>query len=298
VANIATPTFSNDKVFFTLGYGTGGGLLGALFVARTGERRCTPITDATRLLRPLRATNVFRYERREDITVVGAAMTQDPSEVGALVGPPLSADPAALWASFAPPLRAFLARRVPPGVEADDLLQDVFVRVVRHLGTLRGTDRPEAWLFQIARNALRDTLRARQRRDGRTDPLETDLPAEPDREAVRQAEAELAPCLTAMIGRLAEPYRAAIELTSLQGLTQADAARHAGISVSGMKSRVQRGREQLRHLLVTCCQIDVDVRGGVSDFHVRVPGACGDSNASIDAPGGCGSTPDSKCSDD
>jgi RNA polymerase sigma-70 factor (ECF subfamily) len=214
-----------------------------------------------------------------------------------LVGSPLSNDPSALWASFAPPLRAFLARRVPPGVEAEDLLQDVFVRVVRHLGTLRATDRPEAWLFQIARNALRDTLRARQRRDGRTDPLEIDLPAEPDMAAVRQAEAELAPCLTAMIGRLAEPYRTAIDLTSVRGLTQADAARYAGISVSGMKSRVQRGRERLRQMLVACCQIDVDVRGGVSDFHLRSTGACGASQASIETPG-CGSKPDSTCSGD
>ena len=186
-----------------------------------------------------------------------------------------STDPAALWQDFAPPLRAFLARRVPSGVEPDDLLQDVFVRVVRHLGTLRDSDRPEAWLFQIARNALRDALRARQRRDGRTDSLEIDLPAEPDADAERAAEAALAPCLTAMIARLAEPYRSAIELTSLQGLTQTDAARQAGISVSGMKSRVQRGRAQLRQMLVGCCEIAVDTRGGVSDFHQRDPGACG-----------------------
>lgn len=225
-------------------------------------------------------------------------MAQDPSEVGGMGGSRSSSDPSALWASFAPPLRAFLVRRVPPGVDADDLLQDVFVRVVRHLGTLRGTDRPESWLFQIARNALRDALRARQRRDGRTDSLEIDLPAEPDAAAAREAEAELAPCLTAMIGRLVEPYRTAIELTSLQGLTQSDAARRAGISVSGMKSRVQRGREQLRQMLVACCVIDVDARGGVSDFYLRFTGACGDNNAPVGTPGGCATKPDSKCTSD
>jgi RNA polymerase sigma-70 factor (ECF subfamily) len=228
--------------------------------------------------------------------VVGAAVAQSPSNMGGPLGSPFANDPSALWEQFAPPLRAFLARRVPAGVDPDDLLQDVFVRVVRHLGTLRATDRPEAWLFQIARNALRDALRARQRRDGRTDSLEFDLPAEPDPAAARQAEAELAPCLTAMVGRLPEPYRTAIQLTSLQGLTQADAAGKASISVSGMKSRVQRGREQLRQMLVTCCQIDVDVRGVVSDFHLRFTGACGDTNADIETPDSCTSKPDSKCS--
>lgn len=204
-------------------------------------------------------------------------------------------DPVALWAEFAQPLRAFLVRRVPPGVEADDLLQDVFLRVVRHLGTLRATDRLESWLFQIARNALRDSLRARLRRDGRTDALDVE-PAVAEGADVDAAEAELAPCLTAMIGRLAEPYRTAITLTSIEGLTQAEAAHRAGVSISGMKSRVQRGREQLRQMLVRCCEIAVDVRGGVSDFHLREAGACGaslqDASPAADCgSGSCSSTP-------
>ena len=212
-------------------------------------------------------------------------MAQDPSEPAAeqarLPGP---GDPATLWDHFAPPLRAFLARRVPAGVEPDDLLQDVFLRVVKHLDSLRSTERPEAWLFQIARNALRDALRARQRKDGRTDSLEVDVPAAADTAVVRESEEVLAPCLTPMIGRLAKPYRTAIELTSLRGLTQAEAARHVGVSLSGMKSRVQRGREQLRQMLVRCCEIDVDVRGGVSDFHLRSADACSGDNTEISRP--------------
>jgi RNA polymerase sigma-70 factor (ECF subfamily) len=199
-------------------------------------------------------------------------------------------DPSALWEEFGPPLRGFLARRVPPGVDADDLVQEVFLRVVRSLASLRSTERPEAWLYQIARNALRDSLRARVRRDGRTDALEIDLPAAPDPAADRAAEAELAPCLTAMVGRLAEPYRTAIIVTSLHGVSQADAARQLGVSISGMKSRVQRGRTQLRQMLVACCAIAVDVRGGVSDFHLREPGACGGPMPAT-ASAACGSGP-------
>jgi RNA polymerase sigma-70 factor (ECF subfamily) len=105
---------------------------------------------------------------------------------------------------------------------------------------------------------------------------------------VRESEAELAPCLTSMIGRLAEPYRTAIELTSIRGLTQTEAARQEGISISGMKSRVQRGREQLRQMLVRCCEIAVDVRGGVSDFHLRFDGASSGDNRPADTSGACG----------
>jgi len=199
----------------------------------------------------------------------------DAAEVDAPSEPSAPMDAALLWRDFGPPLRRFLARRVPPGLDPDDLVQDVFVRVIRNLATLRSTDRPEAWLFQIARNGLRDALRARLRRDGRAESLETDLPAEPDPAADRAAEAELAPCLGGMVGRLAEPYRTAVGLTSLQGVSQAEAARRLGISFSGMKSRVQRGRAQLREILGACCAVALDVRGGVSDYHVKDDGACG-----------------------
>jgi len=170
--------------------------------------------------------------------------------------------------------RAFVARRVPAGIEPDDVVQEVFVRVVRHLPSLRDAERIEAWLFQIARNTLRDAMRARQRRDSRTDAIQADLPAEADTDDVRAAEAELAPCLTPMVARLAEPYRTAIELTSVQGLTQTEAAKRVGVSVSGMKSRVQRAREQLKGMLLRCCEIDVDRRRGVADYHLRESAAC------------------------
>lgn len=184
----------------------------------------------------------------------------------------LRSDSSAMWAEFAAPLRAFLARRVPRDVDPDDVLQDVFVRVLRHLPTLRDADRLDSWLFQIARNALMDAMRVRQRRDARTDSLEIDVAAAVSSEDVRAAEAELAPCLTPMVARLEEPYRGAIELTSVKGLTQTEAAKAAGISVSGMKSRVQRAREQLKRMMLRCCEVDIDARGGVADYHVRARG--------------------------
>lgn len=233
-----------------------------------------------------------------------AVMTDDSRQPGVAVGMERAGpDPATLWAEFAPPLRGFLARRVPPGVDADDLVQDVFLRVIRHAGSLRSTDRPEAWLFQIARNALRDALRARLRRDGRNDAIESDhdLAAEPDPAAERVAEAELAPCLTSMVNRLPEPYRTAITLTTVHGISQAEAARQLGISNSGMKSRVQRGRDRLRDMLVQCCSIAVDVRGGVSDFHLRSAGACdpptGGGNSGSCSQDSCSAEPTTAASD-
>jgi RNA polymerase sigma-70 factor, ECF subfamily len=213
------------------------------------------------------------------------------------MSPSSPADTSSVWAEFSAPIRAFVARRVPPGIDPDDVVQEVFLRVVRHLPSLRDSERIESWLFQIARNSLRDALRSRRRRDSRTESMDLDLLADDDVDDVRKAETELAPCLTPLVAKLAEPYRTAIELTSEQGLTQAEAAQRAGVSVSGMKSRVQRAREQLKQLLLRCCSLDVHRRGGVSDYHVRDSVACaGASSASAASsdrcctPGPCSSS--------
>ena len=62
-------------------------------------------------------------------------------------------------------------------------------------------------------------------------------------------------------------YRRALELTDFDGRSQADAARIEGISLSGMKSRVQRGRRQFATLVKQCCDVTTDSRGELVDFH-------------------------------
>jgi RNA polymerase sigma-70 factor (ECF subfamily) len=71
------------------------------------------------------------------------------------------------------------------------------------------------------------------------------------------------------VARLASPYREAITLTELRGLTQKDAAEMLGVSLSGMKSRVQRGREKIREMFDECCAISVDCRGRVVECESR-----------------------------
>ena len=214
-----------------------------------------------------------------------ASRTKDVSSVSPA---DLASDTSLMWEEFSGRLRAFVARRVPPGIEPDDVVQEVFLRVMRHLPSLRQPERIEAWLFQIARNTLHDAMRARQRRDGRTDTLEIDVPDETHTDDVHAVEAELAPCLAPMVARLSESYRQAIELTSVHGLTQAEAAKRAGVSVSGMKSRVQRAREQLNAMLLRCCEVDVDRRRGVADFHMRESASCASPSEASASSAGCG----------
>lgn len=174
----------------------------------------------------------------------------------------------ALWQDVAAQLRPFLARRVA-ATEVDDVLQDVWLRLQRGLPGLRDEERFTAWLFQIARNAVADHQRDRARHpiaeppaDAGAEPTEL---ADDDREAARS----LACCIAMFVARLPSPYREAVTLVELEGLTIREAAEMAAVSVSGMKSRVQRGRAQLRQHFEDCCEIALDARGKVIDYAPR-----------------------------
>jgi RNA polymerase sigma-70 factor (ECF subfamily) len=178
----------------------------------------------------------------------------------------MNASPAP-WQDVAAQLRPFLARRVA-AADVDDVLQDVWLRVQRGLSGLRDEERFTSWLFQVARSALAEHRRVRARHPLPDAPPEADLVAEStadDREAARS----LACCISIFVARLASPYREAVTLVELERLTVREAAEMVGVSVSGMKSRVQRGRAQLRELFDECCEIALDARGKVLDYTPR-----------------------------
>ncbi len=184
-----------------------------------------------------------------------------------------------LWQQVHQGLRAFIAKRVGSDAEVEDILQEVFVRVHRNLDRLKEPERLVSWVFQITRHVIIDFYRAPGRRRelpvGLADAFDghlADLPADGEASPDPEAGSELSRCLQPMLARLSEEYRQAIRLVELEGLTHQEAADRLGLSLSGMKSRVQRGRRQLKELLDHCCVIELDGRQGVIDFERRDPG--------------------------
>jgi RNA polymerase sigma-70 factor (ECF subfamily) len=181
------------------------------------------------------------------------------------------------WRDLESKLRPFIARRVRPGVDVDDVVQDVFLRMQRGLAGLRDEQRFGPWVYQIARSAIVDHHRAaaKHRVPGDETAVEEVAEVEEDDGAV---ERELANYVAPFVAMLASPYREALTLTELEGLTQKQAAEMLGVSLSGMKSRVQRGRQQLRKALEDCCHIALDARGRVISCEPRpdgrLPGSC------------------------
>ena len=166
-------------------------------------------------------------------------------------------------------LHAFIARRVESPEVADDLTQEVLLRLLTHNDGR--VEHPTAWLYRVARNVIIDHYRSRGRGRGSRrladdDPAPADAAAAPFADDPLAAHRELARCLGPLVEQLAEPYRSAVNAVDLGGQTHTEVAHAVGLSVSGMKSRVQRGRRQLRQLLTDCCRVHTSPTGSISGY--------------------------------
>ena len=186
-----------------------------------------------------------------------------------------------LWQLMHDGLHAFITKRVNDQGHTDDILQEVFVRVHRQIDSVNDPERLVSWVYQITRNAIIDHYR----NPGRQREIQTGLSADFEvldgvsknleaahRDEGKESSSELAGCLRPMIERLSQDYRDAITLVELDGMTQQAAANQMGISLSAMKSRVQRGRTQLKEILEDCCSIELDRRRAVIDYEARDTG--------------------------
>lgn len=152
-----------------------------------------------------------------------------------------------VWNEFAAELGRFVRARVSPPATAEDILQDVFMKLQSQLEQFHDPAKLRGWLFLVARNAVIDHYRTRKK----TSELPESLPAELSENEIELK--ELKTVFHRLLYSLPKPYRDALVLTEFEGFTQKDLAEHLGISLSGAKSRVQRGREQLKELLLDYC---------------------------------------------
>ena len=169
------------------------------------------------------------------------------------------------WERHETELRGFLRRRARSEVEAEDLLQEVFLRALRQKNGLCGIDNPRAWLYATARNLLIDRLRLAKEQV----PLPDDLAVEPE-DGPPPVDG-LSQCLPRVLAELSPQDREAITLCDLGGMTQQDYARRLGLSLPAAKSRVQRARSRLKAHLTAACQVRFDAAGQVEGFVPRPP---------------------------
>lgn len=149
-----------------------------------------------------------------------------------------------LWDQFHQPLKTYISHRVNDQSIVDDLLQIVFMKIQVHLPNLIDEQKIDSWIYRITRNTIIDFYRTKKTSEILPDVLHFNDSAEEE-----NFTKEATVCIRSTIKRLPEKYREALELTDFQGLSQKELSEKLGISYSGAKSRVQRGRGKLKQLL-------------------------------------------------
>lgn len=161
-----------------------------------------------------------------------------------------------IWHEFHHKLKDFIRKRVSDDEAAQDLLQDVFLKIHSNIDTLRDEKKLNGWVYQITRNTIHDFYRRRKSIDNSS--LEALVWEEPEAE---ESNAEILDCISILIDKLPPTYREAINLTEYEGLTQKEMGERLNLSVSGAKSRVQRGREKLKQMLLEYCHAELESVG-------------------------------------
>lgn len=176
--------------------------------------------------------------------------------------------PAATYRDFRAMLRGYIARRLRDPEDVEDVLQDVFLRVTRHSDALRNAKEPVAWLRAVAKSAIIDHLRKRKKHAcARGDVALAEVLADPGTASV----ADFWSCLSPLVDALGPPYVDVIRYVDLEGGRQTDFAAQSGLSVSTVKSRVQRARRQLKAAILARCVVERDSLGNVVQL---APGDC------------------------
>jgi RNA polymerase sigma-70 factor (ECF subfamily) len=161
-----------------------------------------------------------------------------------------------LWQELSAPLRGFLRSRTRSDADAEDLLQDVFVRIQKRLPSLHDTSKIQGWVYRIARNAVIDHYRTRRE----TVPVDFEIESD---DPVGEGAVDLKPALRHFIAELPPAYREPLVRHEFQGESLEEVAAALGLSLTATKSRVRRARLMLREMLDRCCRFEFDRLGRV-----------------------------------
>lgn len=172
-----------------------------------------------------------------------------------------------IWKEYHDQLLDFIRKRVKDQLDADDILQEVFLKILSKIETLKDSDKLKSWLYQITRNTIIDHYREQQKGKS-VDTIFSLFEDEPDESSsMKTAEGWIG----LYVNGLPENYRDAVILAELKGLSIAEIADKLNISYTNARARVHRGRQALKKNLTDCCTFHVDVYGNIIDYHANPP---------------------------
>lgn len=144
-------------------------------------------------------------------------------------------------------LARFIKSRVNDPLESEELLSRVMMKIYDNCEKVEGVRNIEAWLITVARNTITDYFREQQKSSSKA--IDVNFSEEPS----NQLYEELELCVPSLIEKLPQKYAKPLADYELRGIPQKQLAIDYGLSESGLKSRIQRGRKMLKDLFTQYC---------------------------------------------
>lgn len=167
----------------------------------------------------------------------------------------------AIWNDFHKELRAYIAKTVRNQADTDDILQDVFMKIICNIEKINQAKNLKQYLYSIVKNAINDYFNNQQNKN-----RDTEIPYLQQENEADSLNIIIADKLEPFINQLPEKYKEALLKTELQNVSQKELAQQLNISYSGAKSRVQRGKEKLKEQLLACCVFQSDIYGNITEL--------------------------------
>lgn len=162
-----------------------------------------------------------------------------------------------IWKEFHEQLLGFIKTKVNSSETAEDILQEVFMKIHKNIDKIHDNKKTTSWVYQITRNTIIDYYR-KKKIDFQENKLTESLP-----EKVGQDSSDFTQCLKPFITKLPENDKAILLATTYGNISQKEYALKNNLSYSATKSRVQRARQKLKELFVSCCNIESDSYGNI-----------------------------------
>lgn len=168
-----------------------------------------------------------------------------------------------IWNEFSSELYKYINSKVKNECDAEDILQDIFVKIYKNIDKVDEQTKLKSWIYKITKNTIIDYYR--KKKDIPVDIKKLDKGLEGDNNSENMNE-EISKCLEKMIFELPEKYQEVIELYDMKGMKHKEISEKLNVTISGSKMKVQRSKAKLKEILLQCCDFEVDAFGNIIDY--------------------------------
>ena len=183
---------------------------------------------------------------------------------------------AALYTEFRGVLLNYIRKKVANSHDAEDILQNTFIKVATNIDSVNRPEKLQSWIFTITRNNINDYYRKKS--GSSSIELEDGLSQNTSEEEYNDVTKGLGCCMMKFLNQLPAEYRDVLIDVELNGIKQKDLVDKYDLAYPSIRSRIQRGRDKLKQILLNCCNVEQDNRGNILEVKRKTDCQPGASN--------------------